>query len=1359
LLLLISTPGHSQTGKYFSVDEELSSSMVHDVFQDHYGLIWIATEDGLNRYDASKFTIYKKNEKKSGAVLSNFSHFVFEDSQKNLLIGFGNGLQQYDYAADAFRKISLVSEGGDSLNAFVTSAIELHTGETIIGTSGHGLFTISQEGDSFYANQISNLIPSFLITHLYEDSDQNFWVITQDEGLFCLTKQNDLLNFFPIKENPEINITSICEDSSGNLYVGSTKKGLFEYNRVLKTFEAISSDKGSYLPINTLHLIQSGDILIGTEGEGLKVFDPASKHISEGGFYALTFNFSKSKVTSILEDRSGNIWLGIYQKGVVMLPASSNNFKYIGPKSIKSNIIGSCSITSLFKDSNNFLWVGTDGDGIYKLNPNGEQKAHFRDSSRSKNVPATIMTIFQDSENNLWLGSYDKGLVRMDPETGHCEMMNHHLNSATNRITPIFSITEDQYKNLWIGTLGSGLYSLDLNTGKTRRYETLSGTNNQMESDRLHNRWINTLTVSTDRKLYIGTVDGLGCLDLKSNSFISTFSNNHILPGLVISTLYEDKAGVLWVGTSQGLVNIKPGSEQITSFTAQDGLPSNVICAMTEDTLNNLWISTNYGISKMNKETGDFVNYYAYDGLQGNEFNMRSVYSNKRDQIMFGGLNGITHFNPFDIKDEGKKLNVYFTGFYIHDQPVSKGMKSGHYEIVTLPVMEAKEFHLNHKDNSFTIEFSALEFSIPERIVYMYKVGDSDDWITMRPGTNNVTFNNLTPGEYNFRVRGRDYNTYSYERGISIIIHPPWFLSNWAKIIYFLIFSAIVLFVIQQIRQRHRTKKRMQEHIQAKQVNEEKLQFFINIAHEIRTPMTLIINPLKKLIRTDGDKERQKSYATINRSSERILHLINQLMDIQKIDKKQMFLKFHEIELVKYLKDLCLIFDEQANHKHIDLVFLHEMNYLNVWIDPDNFDKVVLNILSNALKFTPEKGAINIELLTGFDRKEDEIQDYVQIAISDSGIGVQDHEKEKIFECFYQTSEGRKIIKEGTGIGLHLTNSIVQLHHGNIWVEDNKDGPGARFVVRLPLGNKHLQADEIPGDESFILNKEHILQLLDVTFDVVDKIKTKPKTKDKILLVDDNQEILDYISNELSQDYQITTCADGNQALKFALKNLPDLIVSDVVMPEMDGVTLCQKIKQNVNINHIPIVLLTGRSREEDNMEGLGIGADAYLTKPFNIEVLKKVVQNILLNRKILKNSYSGNQQQNGKIKDVILKSPDEILLNKALDIVNRNIGNPALNVEMLCHEIGISRVHLHRKLKELTNQSTRDLIRNIRLHQAANLLGGDKHMNVSEVAYAVGFTSTAHFSSAFKEFYGEPPSVYMEVHTNNQSKKESEIS
>lgn len=572
------------------------------------------------------------------------------------------------------------------------------------------------------------------------------------------------------------------------------------------------------------------------------------------------------------------------------------------------------------------------------------------------------------------------------------------------------------------------------------------------------------------------------------------------------------------------------------------------------------------------------------------------------------------------------------------------------------------------------------------------------------------------------------------------------------KTIYCLTAVIITIFIIVQIRQRYRARQEMLEHIHAEQLNEAKLQFFINISHEIRTPMSLIISPLQKLMATDYDTERQQSYNIIYRNAERLLRLVNQLMDIRKIDKGQMQLKFQETDIVSFIQDLHYTFAYQANTKHIKLDFHSEVKELKAWIDPKNFDKVILNILSNAFKFTPENGNIQIRLCTGNDPNaaEKALSRYFEISIEDDGIGINETELERIFDRFYQIRNSQNNSNIGTGIGLHLTRSLVELHHGSITVENNQGTPGCRFIVRLPLGKEHLKPEEI-DNLAVKQDSVHITTALPTTPLIETPPKTHSKSKYRVLIVEDDDEIRRYICQELGRDFHMQECRNGKEAFTYILKKTPDLIISDIMMPEMDGMTLCSKVKQNINTNHIPVILLTAKSREEDNLEGLSIGADAYITKPFSIEILRQSTFNLIKSRERLRNNFQGSQTQKERMQELEIESPDERLLDRIMKVINDNIANPELNVEMVAETVGISRVHLHRKLKELTNQSTRDLIRNLRLKQAATLLA-KKRQSINEVAALTGFTNVAYFSTAFKELYGMTPTAYMEQNAASAS-------
>lgn len=1343
LYLLFSVLCYGQKGKLFTVDRELSSSMVNSIYQDKEGIIWIATEDGLNQYDGAKFSVYKHSSHNGHSLLNNYVRILFEDQKGTFLIGTLNGLQAYDRATGIFSKIPMTFNNGDTLGANVSTIIERSNGEVLIGTSGHGIFSLNRKEGLMEARQLSELVPSYLIDQLYEDRKGKLWIITGDKGIWSIDRNKRLTHYQ--NENEMVWPSSICEDEAGNIYVGCMKNGLFKYNPHTDGFIHINYSLHSQLPVKTLYSMNQNEIYIGTDGNGMKVYNIREERIMESPVNITSFNFNKSKVHSILKDKQGNIWLGFFQKGVMIVPPIINGFKYMGYKSSTHNTIGSCCIMSVCKDHNGSYWIGTDNDGIYCIAPDGKQKAHFEQTGDIRHsVSSTIMSICEDSDKNIWIGSYRDGLAKLNPETGHCDYV-YLPNSNNEYVQSIYSIIEDNHKQLWVGAMGAGLYRINLDTKEVFRCPTPeSGLEYRLEDNILHNSWINCLLCCTNDKLYIGTYDGLGCLDIPTMNFASTYKVNRLLQGNVIYALYEDSNHDIWAGTSQGLKHLNHETQEIKQYTTSDGLPSNSISAIKGDSDGNLWISTNFGISRFNPGTQTFVNFYASDGLQGNEFSKGVSYAGAEGEIIFGGTNGITYFNPQEITSPNKKPEIRITDFYIHDKAVKLGMKSGDYDIVTTSVMNAGKFHLSHKDNSFSIEFSAMEFYSPERISYSY-IFNNNTWVNLQPGVNRVSFSDLTPGTYHFQVKARDYNSYSEIKELTIIISPPWYVSWWAKTIYYLAAIIIVIFIVLQVRHRYHARQKILEHIHAEQLNEAKLQFFINISHEIRTPMSLIISPLQKLMAIDSDKERQRNYNIIYRNAERLLRLVNQLMDIRKIDKGQMQLKFQETDIVEFIQDLYYTFEYQTAAKHIQLTFHPEMKELKVWIDPKNFDKVILNILSNAFKFTPENGSIYIHLCIGDnpDAAQKALRHYFEISITDDGIGIDETELERIFDRFYQIRNSQNNSNIGTGIGLHLTRSLVELHHGSITVENNKETRGCRFIIRLPLGKEHLTPEEI-DHQTIKKSPVHITTASPVSPLIEETGKIHSKSGYRVLVAEDDEEIRRYICRELGSDFRMQECSNGKEALELILKKTPDLVISDIMMPEMDGITLCSKIRQNININHIPVILLTAKSREEDNLEGLSIGADAYITKPFSIEILRQTSFNLIKSRRILKNSFQGSQEQEERVRKLEAEAPDERLLNRIMKVINDNIANPELNVETIAENVGISRVHLHRKLKELTNQSTRNLIRNIRLKQAANLLAS-KRLNVNEVAALTGFVNVTYFSTVFKELYGMTPTAYME--------------
>ncbi len=1325
--------------------------MVNHVYQDMDDVVWISTEDGLTRYDGANFITFRKNERDSTSILNNYVRFTYESGSHEFFIGTLTGLQLYNRAERRFIEVPPYIDGHRCSSVNVSCLTELNDSTILVGTSGHGLFLFDDATLSLVQN--GEMLPGcYYIEKVLLDGCGNIWIVTLDKGVFCLNSRCEIVEqySFGIDES----CFSINLGGDGNVYLGSSKGSLVKYDYSTHKFSAVVNSSRFHSAIVDLFAVDSVSMLIGSDGDGLKMLNVRTGIMRDYNLNLLGFKSQKLKVHSILKDNRNNLWLGCFQQGVVLEPAIENDFRYVGSRSSSANNIGSCCVMSVSCDDDG-IWVGTDNDGIYLLNNDCSLKKHFSIDNDPALAPRTTLCLFRDSRGGMWAGSYLEGLYRLNERAGRFERVLLTNSPDFNQATSVYDIVEDDRQNIWIAVTGVGIYRINIVTLEQKLFQAMpSGIGYSQTANQLPNAWVNALLLDGNR-LYFGTYDGFGCFDIASEDFSSVFGVNRMLAGEVVYSLFQDEVGKIWIGTANGLFCFDPKSREYDKYTVENGLPSNSISSIQSDVEGNLWISTNNGLSCLISQSPFFANYYASDGLQCNEFSKAASSVNSKGMLYYGGMNGMICFNPQKIKKHYSIPGIRITDLYVHNTPVTKKTLSDGKPILDCDITKADKVFLSYSDNSFSIEFSAMEFANPERIVYRYSM-DGNGWISLQPGNNKVSFNNVKPGVHEFCVRAVDANALSRIRKISICIAAPWYATRIAYMCYVLAFLLVLSLTVVYLKHNHSMHMRILEHKHAEDINEAKLKFFINISHEIRTPMSLIIGPLQKLMSIDTDDERQRTYNVIYRNAGRILNLINQLMDLRKIDKGQMHLHFEEVNIADTVNDICANFEYQASLQDISLDFSAVNRDMKLWVDSAYFDKIVVNILSNAFKFTPRNGEIKVILSEGEDEKKPKspLSHYVQIYIEDSGIGINNDDIARIFERFYQ-SAGRNAVS-GTGIGLHLTKSLVELHHGTIMAANNENKPGCHFVVKLPVGCDHLSVDELkPLEQSdaFVAEKKvvedaRLAQVVEP--DILDAKKIRSKTKFHVLLVEDDDEIRQYLKEELSVDFHVQECMNGAEAMESILKNTPDIVVSDVMMPVMDGRELCQKIKQNVNVNYLPVVLLTSLTSEKDRIDGLSVGADAYITKPFSVEVLRSTIQNILKNRMILKNKYQGNQSQENNVKKLEISSPDDRLMQRVMKVINANISNPDLSVEMIANTVGISRVHLHRKLKELTNQSTRDFIRNVRLQQAATLLS-EKHHCIVEVATIVGFSNAAYFSTVFKDLYGVTPSEYMEQQKNNR--------
>jgi signal transduction histidine kinase/ligand-binding sensor domain-containing protein/DNA-binding response OmpR family regulator len=1347
LLLVCSDFLFAQTTKFYSTEGGLSNSLINQVYQDKKGFIWIATENGLNKFDGNKFIVYKKIQGDSTSLKNNYVRTLFEDNSGNFWIGCIDGLMRYDRNFDTFREIEIHNEHKQRLYPHITSIIERNNGDIWISSSGSGLFSI-KKGEMIcrMEKSLSERLCSRFLTVIYEDSNNRIWIGSENSGLNIYMPDKDELYTYTVSSGGNKSITSnaisaICENDNGDIFIGTLNGGINKFDQQNQSVTFIHDRNGNKrLPVKTLIVDHSKQLLVGTDGLGMKKYNPNEQTLETYEPFFIPFDFSKVKIHSLCEDKDGNIWAGIFQKGVFFIPGNPNGFKYYGYKSFRENNIGFNCVMAIYKDKDELVWIGTDNDGLYALNEKTQQVRHYRHDDNLASVPSSIMC-FHEGGDKLWMGSYLNGLALFDKKTGKMLPIHPNLkNTLAN--SKVYCMTSDKKGKLYIGTYGNGLYKINLSTQsiETRYYQYHEG------DEGLANNWINSL-VYDNGLLWIATYNGLSCLDTQTEIFYNYRTENSDLPNNIIFALKKDQSENIWIGTNEGLACLNKKINKIKSFVTGNGLPNNVICSIEDDLNGNIWLTTLSGISKYSPKEQEFTNFYASDGLQGIEFSRGAHCKSEETEIFFGGTNGIIRFIPNEIHKRKKISNVYITDFYLFEKRVHKNQKSEGKNILDQLILDAGQISLSADDNVFSFDFSTLEYDNPEGISYRYRLENFDaNWITTPQGNNRAAYSNVRPGKYVFYYQAGNKENESEIRSIKIFIRSPWYLSTWAKSIYVIFFLLVTWGIYRFIKSRIKQKNEMLRLEHADQISEAKLQFFINVSHEIRTPMTLIIGPLEKLLKENENPALQNSYRLIYRNAQRILRLINQLMDIRKIDRGQMQLKARETDMVEFIKNIMQSFEYSAKRKNIDFEFKHKMEILNVWVDRDNFDKVLFNVFSNAFKFTPDQGKIIVELIVESDRSiKGALRNYYEIKVSDTGIGIDEEKIEKIFERFYQINSEINHSNFGTGIGLHLARSLVELQHGTIHAKNRTDTKGTCIVIRMPVGNAHLKKEEketVSEQISPLATSYSKNNLLDIEIGTKEESATevKAKTKYSILVVEDDKEISNYIYSELAPYYKIKQTSNGKEALEIILTEKPHLVVSDIMMSQMDGITLCRKVKSNVNTNHIPVLLLTAKSKEEDLLEGLDTGADAYMVKPFNPEILKKTVANLLKNRERLKGRFQ--IQSEGKLDKIEIKSADELLMERVLKVINKNIDNSELNVKMLSSSVGISRVHLHRKLKELTNLSASDFVRNIRLKQAGELLQSKK-LSITEVAYAVGFTSLSHFSNCFKDFYGKSPSEY----------------
>ena len=1346
MICLFSIQTWAQSGKLFNTDNQLSSNLATQVFQDKSGFIWIATRNGLNTYDGYNITVIKKDMSIFLGLNSNYINSIAQDEKEHILLGTNNSL--LEFTGSEFLKIPMLDSKGKELATYVKQIYPLRNKDVAVATSGYGIMLKKQDEQKCHA--MKGEVEKLKYIHkLLEDKRGRLWIITEDGKLYRKETNGRVTSHFAGTEG--VGAQDILQDALGNLYLASKNQGVYLLRAGSNVFTQISSIGN--LPIDNIYISRNNKLYIGCDGLGIYVYDPQTGFLQDNPLFSRLVNLAKSKVTSIIEDNQGNIWVSMLQKGVFMQRNIQNDFNYMGFRLGNLNVIGENCVTSLSINQGNQVWVGTDKDGLYLFNiATRSVEGHFLNQS-------TVLTLCKDQQGRTWVGTYTDGLGYMDAAGSF-----HPVDLGISKSVGIFDIKQDPQGNIWIATMGEGLFCLQKD-GSRRNYKAKYGADNNLKINCLPNDYLIKMAFSKDgNHVYVATSVGLACLDRKRNSWVSTFKGINCLNKNSFShCVFVDSKDHVWYGTEDGAFcfdfrkGIKP-----KLYTTANGLTDNCVASITEDYQGNIWLGTIKGLNKLALKSGTITKFYAESGLQSNEFSDASVCTTQDGKtILMGGSGGLNWFQADQVRQHPWQAKVVISGFILNNKMVTPGMKSGSYTITDNWATFSRDFQLSHEDNTFTLQLSTFTYNDVEQISYVYSI-NGDAWRTVPAGQNELAFSHMAPGRYKYRIKAICNGYETPVKEFTITIHPAWYASIWAKLFYLLLLIAAIMLYLRYRKRQMEDQLILQQHIHAEDMGEAKIKFFMNISHEIRTPLTLIITPLLSLIKEDKEPHRQGIYEIIRKNSERILHLINQMMDLRKIDKGQMVMRMCQTDMVAFINEEYKLFRQQALAKNIDFEYQHDSEELPVWIDRNNFDKVIINILSNAFKFTPTAGHILLSLT--------HTEHHAYISVKDSGIGIPKDKLETIFQRFYQTPADPSDRNVGTGIGLDLTRSLVELHYGTISARNNEGEKGSKFehgsefIIRIPLGKDHLKPEELIDEEEIkekqnqeLAEVEQLEQEVKEAEDTENATgisdmpeKTPASTsasargnKAEIVIVEDEEDIQDYLKAQLSSDFKIRTYPNGKVALNEILKNKPDLIISDVMMPEMDGTTLCTKLKTNINTNDVPVILLTAKSREEDQLEGLQTGADAYILKPFNMDILRRTIINLLTMRRTLKNKFTGNESQKEKVEQRKIQTPDDALMQRVMEVINENIGDSDLSVDMIAQKVGISRVHLHRKMKELTNQTPHSFIRNIRLQQAAKLLKDGKQ-SITEVMYACGFSNSASFSTMFKNLYGCSPREYM---------------
>jgi signal transduction histidine kinase/ligand-binding sensor domain-containing protein/DNA-binding response OmpR family regulator len=1358
----------AQNGKYqfsqLNRSNGLSNNQVNSVFKDSEGFMWFGTAAGLNRYDGYTFKVFKHDVYNKKSLNDDFVTGIFEGPGKKLWVSTRSGYCFYDPETEQFDSDISLMTGSLKLPGypFVSKIIRSGKGEFWFVCPDSGLYShneINKTTRRYYHHRSGASLHSNLIADIAQDVTGNIWLAYRDGVVERLDiKQNRITyrtDVFSKAANNKDGNYSITVDKDNDLWLYSSNfnSGAYYYSPSSGAFRHITDESaGAKLKSNIIsNIIQADDglIWIGTDHGGINVLDKKDFTIT----YLLNREDDAKSLSQnsviLYKDDSGIMWANTFKEGISYYHKNIIRFPLYRHFASDRESLSFEDANKFVEEKSGNLWIGTNGGGLIYFNRKTGSFKQYKNKQGDPNSLSNdiIVSLCIDHDQKLWIGTYFGGLDCFD---GKKFIHYKHEDKLAGSIADnrVWSILEDSSNRLWVGTFAGGLQIFD------RDKKIFSPPLKQTD---IRSPYVATLFEDRKGNIWVGGYFGVDVILKNKGGFIHYSADKKGSNSLIsnsINCITQDSRGLIWIATREGLSIVNPENGSIRSLSAQSGLPDNTIMDILEDNRGAIWLSTANGLSRITFTQKKapyafrFENFDETDGLQGKEFNTRAALKTAKGELIFGGGHGFNIFDPLTIHANIYKPRLIFTDFLLFNKSIKANEEVNGHVVLSKAISATRELTLTHSENVFTIEFAALNFFNPNKVRHQYMMeGFDKDWLDADNAIRKATYTNLDGGDYIFKVRAisqegkwdPDYIT------LKIKVLPPFWKSTIAYFIYVMLLAGALFFMrrrgIQKIRRQFEVEKEKQEakllieheRQEARRMHEldmMKIKFFTNVSHEFRTPLSLIMAPVDKILKHTEAEEQRYQLQLINRNAKRLLNMVNQLLDFRKMEVQELRLHARNGDIISFIKEMVYSFSDVAEKKHIRLVFDSEIQSMVINFDHDKIERILFNLLSNAFKFTPDDG--NVSVLLAITGKAAEKQ-LLEIKVIDTGIGIPLDKQDKIFERFFQNEVPGSMVNQGSGIGLSITKEFVKLHNGEISVE-SETGRGSCFTILLPVDltvEEQVPANKTgkPGPE--MTDNQAWLQAGSAN-------ATKKLT---VLLVEDNEDFRFYLKDNLSDTFNIIEAANGREGWQKSLALHPNLVVSDISMPEMNGIDLCRKIRNDKRTSHIPVILLTAVAGEEQQLHGLETGANDYLTKPFNFEILMSKLKNILAMQEDMRKTYQ--KQLDVKPTEVETESFDEAFIKKAVQLIEKNIDNADFSVEELSSELFVSRVTLYKRALALTGKSPVDLIRSIRLKRAAQLLESSQ-LTISQISYKVGFKSQKYFVRCFKAEFNCLPSAYV---------------